>query len=90
MSDIFHEIRLKRIDGINKRYFIELDELKDRRQAEFTLLYQEIEIKQAGWEAFERGETLHKNPYRFSKEPDESNYWKVGWEMSYADNETSD
>lgn len=44
-------------------------------------------IKQAGWEAFEKGESLEANPYRYDKEPDESNYWEKGWELARAKNE---
>lgn len=88
MSDTFHIERLKRIDDINKQYAMSLSELDEWKQTEISKLYQEMEIKQAGWEAFEMDKILHKNPYKFSKETNKFNHWKIGWEMAHADNET--
>lgn len=88
MSDVFHEERLKRIALINQQYAEALEKLEDWRRTEFAALYEEMRIKQAGWETFVEGESLAANPYNFNKEPDESNYWEAGWEMAYAENKT--
>lgn len=90
MSDVFHEERLKRIANINKQYAISLAELDEWHRVEVAALYQEMEIKQAGREAFERGEPLSSNPHHLDSENMFANYtkrnsWKEGWEMIYID-----
>lgn len=84
---ILHEEKLKRIDDINKQYAISLEESENLRTLLFAALYQEMVIKQDGWEAFNKGESLNANPYKLGDEPDKSNHWKKGWEMARADAE---
>ena len=89
MNDLFHAMRLKRIDDINRQYAMSLSELDEWIRAEISKLYQEMEIKQAGWEAFEKGEALSSNPHHLDPENLFTNYdkrsnWKAGWEMAYA------
>lgn len=82
MHQKLRDLKEREIEGLQVYCDDEIDNLRAQFEDRLSGVRQQYDIHNKGWQAYEDGGCLGRNPYSFLDYPDEYNWWKAGWEMA--------
>lgn len=71
-----------KIDNLRAQFEDRLSGARQQFGDRLSGVRQQYDIHNKGWQVYEDGGCLGRNPYSFLDYPDEFNWWKAGWEMA--------